>query len=109
MSKERTRLEAVALRYDPIQNDAPRVTATGQGLLAQKILDLAAEHDVPIREDRNLIQVLSRLDLDEEIPHHVYRAVAEILAFIYLASCEMQGRDGPAGWNPKDTKDILCP
>jgi flagellar biosynthesis protein len=75
--------QVVALRYEPKRESAPRVVAKGRGYLADKILELAREHNVPIRQDRNLLQVLSRLDLNEEIPPEIYKAVAEILAFIY--------------------------
>lgn len=74
---------AVALRYQPQEDHAPKVTAKGKGFLAEQIIALARQHNVPIREDKNLLQVLSRLDLNEEIPPEVYRAVAAILAFIY--------------------------
>ncbi len=75
--------QAVALRYQPKEDHAPKVTAKGRGFLAEQIVALARQHNVPIREDKNLLQVLSRLDLNEEIPPEVYRAVAAILAFIY--------------------------
>lgn len=84
------RKSAVALGFDSTSDAAPRVAAKGSGKLAEQILQLAREHDIPIRQDRDLIQVLSRLDLDEEIPPQLYRAVAEILAFIYLASRQYQ-------------------
>jgi flagellar biosynthesis protein len=74
---------AVALRYKPTEDDAPKVVAKGRGYLADKILELARAHNIPIREDKNLVQILSRLDLDQQIPPELYRAVAEILAFIY--------------------------
>jgi flagellar biosynthesis protein len=74
---------AVALRYEGGRDEAPVVTARGQGLVADKILALARANAVPVREDSNLVQVLSLLDLDEQIPQHAYRAVAEILAFLY--------------------------
>jgi flagellar biosynthesis protein len=60
--------------------------AKGQGYLAEKILELARQHHIPVREDKNLLQILSRLDLNQEIPAEVYKAVAEILAFIYRLS-----------------------
>jgi flagellar biosynthesis protein len=60
--------------------------AEGRGYLADKILELAQRHSIPVRQDRNLLQVLSRLDLNEEIPQEVYKAVAEILAFVYRLS-----------------------
>jgi flagellar biosynthesis protein len=78
--------QAIALRYKPGQDGAPKVAAKGHGYLAEKILELARAHNIPVREDKNLVQILSRLDLDQEIPPEVYRAVAEILAFIYRLS-----------------------
>jgi flagellar biosynthesis protein len=77
------RKKAVALRYDPPKDKAPVVTAKGAGHLAEKILAMAREHYIPVREDRALVQTLSLLDLDREIPPQAYRAVAEILAFLY--------------------------
>ena len=81
-----TRRQAAALRYEPKQDRAPRLIAKGQGALAEKLIELARQHDIPIRQDKNLLQILSRLDLNEEIPSQVYQVVAEILAFIYRLS-----------------------
>jgi flagellar biosynthesis protein len=78
--------QVVALRYEPKRESVPRVVAKGRGYLADKILELAREHNIPIRQDRNLLQILSRLDLNDEIPPEIYKAVAEILAFIYRLS-----------------------
>jgi flagellar biosynthesis protein len=78
--------QVVALRYEPKRESAPRVVAKGRGYLADKILELAREHNIPIRQDRNLLQILSRLDLNDEIPPEIYKAVAEILAFVYRLS-----------------------
>ena len=75
--------KAVALRYTPQSDRAPKVTAKGSGRVAEKIIALAKEHGIPIQEDPALIQVLSQLDFYEEIPPLVYGVVAEILAFIY--------------------------
>jgi flagellar biosynthesis protein len=83
--------QAVALRYKPGEDEAPRLTAKGQGHVAERIIELARQHGVPIRQDRNLVQVLARLDLEQEIPPNVYRAVAEILAFVYRLSLERRG------------------
>jgi len=77
------RKEAVALAYRPPRDQAPRVKAKGKGQVAEKILELAREHGIPIREDPDLVQVLSALDLEQEIPPALYAAVAEILAFVY--------------------------
>lgn len=73
---------AVALEYTG--KGAPRVTATGAGAVADEIVRLAEENDVPLRPDRDLVEVLARLDLDQEIPEALYRAVAEVIAFAYL-------------------------
>ena len=81
--KPNDRQQAVALRYQPERDRAPKLVAKGQGYLAEKILELARQHHIPVREDKNLLQILSRLDLNQEIPAEVYKAVAEILAFIY--------------------------
>ena len=83
--------QAVALRYQPGEDSAPKVTAKVRGCLAEQILDLARKHNVPVREDKDLLQILSRLDLNQEIPPDVYRAVAEILAFIYRLSRRRHG------------------
>lgn len=78
-----TMKSAVALRYDTSRDKSPRVTAKGKGLMAEKILALAEENNIPIREDADLLEVLSQVDLDQEIPSSVYRVVAELLAFVY--------------------------
>jgi flagellar biosynthesis protein len=75
--------KAVALKYDRAKDKAPRVIAKGRGDIAEKIIEIAKEHDVPLYEDKNLIQILEALDLETEIPPELYRAVAEVLAFIY--------------------------
>ncbi|RZB34935.1 MAG: flagellar biosynthesis protein [Desulfobacteraceae bacterium Eth-SRB1] len=74
---------AAALKYDGKRDSAPRVTARGRGAIAEKIIELAKKHKVPIKEDPALAQILSRLDIDEQIPPELYKAIAEILAFVY--------------------------
>lgn len=80
------RRQAAALRYEPKRDRAPKLIAKGQSARAEKLIELARQHDIPIRQDKNLLQILSRLDLNEEIPPEVYQVVAEILAFIYRLS-----------------------
>ena len=75
--------KAVALKYDGKKDKAPSVIAKGRGNIAEKIIGIAKEHNVPLYEDKNLIQVLEALDLETEVPPELYRAVAEVLAFIY--------------------------
>jgi flagellar biosynthesis protein len=91
-SKKPQTEKAVALKYVSGQDRAPRVTAKGSGKLAHKIIALARENGVPIKEDPALIQILAQLDFYEEIPPSLYVVVAEILAFIY--SMNRRWRDG---------------
>lgn len=75
--------KAVALKYEPERNSAPVVTAKGQGVIAEEILKKAQEHGVPVQEDASLVEVLAKLDLQQEIPPELYKLVAEILSFVY--------------------------
>ena len=77
---------AAAVRYDAAKDDAPRLTAKGKGHVAERIIELARQHDIPVRSDKALIQILSQLDIDQHIPPELYKAVAEILAFVYSAN-----------------------
>ncbi len=81
--KKYIRKEAIALSYNPQENNGPVVTAKGKGKIAESILAKAKEHDVPIYEDPNLLQLLGQLDMNESIPEELYQAVAEVFAFIY--------------------------
>lgn len=73
---------AVALTYDG--SHAPIVSATGEASLAEEILRIAREHEVPIYENADLVDILSRLEVGSEIPELLYRAIAEIIAFVYM-------------------------
>ncbi len=75
--------KAVALTYDKDKDAVPKVVAKGRGLVAEKIIETARAHHVPLVEDENLVQVLEALDLETQIPPELYRAVAEVLAFVY--------------------------
>jgi flagellar biosynthesis protein len=79
----RKRQSAVALRYDAGREEAPRVVAKGQGAIADRIREVAAEAGIPIREDASLVEILVKLDLDALIPPELYRALAEVLAWAY--------------------------
>lgn len=74
---------AAAIKYDSAKDNAPKVTAGGRGLIAEKIIAMAQENGIPVKNDPDLIQVLSKLKIGSEIPVELYRAVAEILAFVY--------------------------
>ena len=75
--------KAVALKYDHSKSQAPLVTAKGQGNVAQKIIKLAEANDIPIKKDEDLIELLSNVELDHEVPQEMYKAVAEVFSFIY--------------------------
>ncbi|REK76490.1 EscU/YscU/HrcU family type III secretion system export apparatus switch protein [Paenibacillus paeoniae] len=75
--------KAVALKYEPGDRTAPVLVAKGQGLIADQILEKAKENGVPVQEDPSLVEVLSKLDVDQEIPAELYALVAEILTFVY--------------------------
>jgi len=88
-SELKKRRKSVALAYDE-SSRAPRVIASGSGEIAKKILALAKEHNIPVRQDDSLVELLSKLELKAEIPESTYRAVATILAFLYRADTEWQ-------------------
>lgn len=75
--------KAVALAYQPGLDRAPKVTAKGRGKVAQKIIELAKQNHLAIHEDPDLVEALSLMDLNEEIPQSLYIIVAELLAFLY--------------------------
>ncbi|GAA4713011.1 EscU/YscU/HrcU family type III secretion system export apparatus switch protein [Brevibacillus fulvus] len=77
------RKQAVALRYQAGVTDAPTVIAKGKGYIAENILKSAKENKIPIQEDPSLVEVLGKLDLNQQIPPELYQVVAEILAFVY--------------------------
>lgn len=74
---------AIALEFNPDEDDAPRVVAAGNGLVAERILEVARENDIPIRQDEVLAQALSMVDLEQVIPQELYAVVAEVLAYVY--------------------------
>lgn len=82
MAKE-PRKRAIALRYNPETDAAPKVVGSGQGAIAESILRIARENNIPIHEDPDLVEILGKLQIGELIPEEIYGAVAEILAFLY--------------------------
>ncbi len=77
------RKKAAALKYERGRMNAPQVVARGEGIVAEKILELAEKHGIPIVEDKLLVSMLVKLNPGEEIPPELYRLVAKILACIY--------------------------
>ena len=77
------RRQAVALSYDAARMPAPKVSAIGYGLIADRIVEIAQEHDVPIRPDPELSSLLAHMEVGQVIPPELYPLVAEVLAFVY--------------------------
>ena len=75
--------KAVALGYNREKGNAPKVLASGSGEVAKNIINLAKSHDIPIKEDADLVEILSKVDLNQEVPPNLYKAVAEIFSFLY--------------------------
>jgi flagellar biosynthesis protein len=75
--------KAVSLQYKKGKNAAPKVTAKGQGWMADRIIKMAQENNIPIREDRDLLHLLSEIDVGHEVPESLYKVVAELLAWVY--------------------------
>lgn len=82
------RKKAAALRYDQDKEFAPRVVATGEGLIAENIINKAKQSGVPMLEDRSLVELLAELNINATIPEELYQAVAEVFSFIYRADQE---------------------
>jgi flagellar biosynthesis protein len=83
MNKKAKKNRAVALKYRAGSDRAPKVAARGKGKIAEKIIEIAKEHHIYIHEDPDLIEILSTLDINEEIPPDLYVVIAELLAFVY--------------------------
>ncbi len=75
--------KAVALRYNVEKENAPKVVAKGQGNIAERIIKIAEENELPIKKDEDLVELLTKIDIDKEIPNNLYKAVAEVFSFIY--------------------------
>ena len=99
ISKSNNRKKAVALHYDTAKQGAPKVTAKGEGEIAQTIIRLAKENSIPIKEDADLVELLSKVEVDREIPPGLYKAVAEVFSFLYQMT-----RETPPDLNPSSSK-----
>ena len=89
------RTNAVALSYDETRDEVPRVVASGQGALAERILELAFANGVKVRQDADLVKLLSLVEVGEEIPVDALIAVAEILSYVYRANGRRLGQGAP--------------
>ena len=77
---------ALAVHYDKEQDSAPKIVAKGKGSVADKIIELAEKNGIPLYEDPDLIEVLSKLDLGAEIPPELYKLIAEVLVYVYKSN-----------------------
>ena len=75
--------QAVALKYDVAQDTAPRVIAKGKGHVAEHILEAAQKSSIPVYQNKTLVNMLMALDIDREIPPELYKAIAEVMAYVY--------------------------
>ncbi len=88
MSKEtQPPSKAVALKYT--LDSAPRVVAKGEGQIADKIIEIAEEHGITLYQNSELVKLLSRIEIDDEIPSNLYQAVAVVLSFVF----QLNGKD----------------
>lgn len=81
MQKKQSITTAVALKYDG--DEAPTITATGEGAIAEEIIRIAKEANIPLYENADLVELLSKMELGDHIPEVLYRVIAEIIAFAY--------------------------
>ena len=88
--KARGITKAVAIEYERGGDSAPRVTASGQGNIAEQILAIAFERGIKVRQDAELVEILSLVEVDSPIPLEAFTAVAEILAYVYKANAALK-------------------
>ncbi len=77
------REKAIALKYEKDKANAPKVLAKGEGEVAKNIIKIAQLHHLPIKKDEDLIELLSKVEIDRAVPQELYKAVAELLSYIY--------------------------
>ncbi|MCD8497259.1 MAG: EscU/YscU/HrcU family type III secretion system export apparatus switch protein [Alphaproteobacteria bacterium] len=92
---------AIALKEQENKRRAPRIAASGRGVLAEKILQLAYENGIKVRQDSDLAELLAKIEIDSPIPTEAFAAVAEILAYLYRAN----GQANPFDAVFEDAKD----
>ncbi len=77
---------AISLQYDAKEMLAPKVTAKGTGFVAEQIIKIAKEHNIPLQSDKQLVDLLSQVEIDSQIPEVLYEAIAQVLIFAYQLS-----------------------
>jgi flagellar biosynthesis protein len=84
--RNRQKKTAVAVSYEKEKDGAPKIIAKGKGAVAEKILELAKKNNIPMHEDPDLVEILSKLDLGQEIPPEMYKLIAEVLVYVYRSN-----------------------
>lgn len=95
MAEQEKPKKAVALRYDEQKTGAPQVVAGGSGVIAEKIIESAREAGVYIKEDPDLVELLAKVPIGEEVPAELYQTVAEVLAFVYSVNEKFKEKVSP--------------
>ncbi|OGC14202.1 hypothetical protein A3J90_02380 [candidate division WOR-1 bacterium RIFOXYC2_FULL_37_10] len=104
--EEEKKKTVVALRYDVDKDRAPLVLASGRGPIADEILRIADSNKIPLYEDPELVALLSKLDIDKEIPPELYTLVAEVLFFIYKLDKMSEKREKLISKMRNDEKEL---
>lgn len=86
LKKDKQKKSAIAINYDKEKDIAPKIVAKGKGVIAEKIIDIAKQNNIPLYEDLDLIEVLSKVDVGQEIPPQLYKLIAEVLIYIYKSN-----------------------
>ncbi len=92
--RDNSKLKAIAVKYDIDKNKAPKIIAAGKGVIAESIVKLAEDNNVPLYEDPTLADLLSKLEVESEIPPELYTLVAEVLSFVYQLDKMAKKREG---------------
>ena len=92
MKNKKTKTSAVSIQYNRGGDRVPKVTAKGQGWVAEKIIAMAQEQNIPIKKDKDLMELLEKIDVGQEIPEELYKIVAELLAWVYDLNKEYSGK-----------------
>ena len=89
------REKAVAIRYDEHKGSAPEVVASGKGLVARNIIESAEKAGIYIKKDPDLVELLAKVPVGEELPPELYQTVAEVLAFVYSVNTKFKEKLEP--------------
>ena len=92
--QDKSKLKTIALKYDVGKDKAPKITGFGKGQIAEKILKIAEENKIPFYEDPSLVELLSKLSVQSEVPPFLYNVVAEVLSFVYKLNRLSQKKKG---------------